>query len=149
MVSIPPFGGPAVTAEDESIHAALKLMDDMDVMLQRGNASALGEALSREFIASDPSNTIRSRDDLVALVSSGRLKYGAINRKTDVARKLGNDLVVVMGTETTTQSAKPAEGRVKEAALAGALRRRFTNVFRKEDGRWKLLVKQSTIIAIE
>lgn len=149
MVSIRPSRHPAVASENESVRAALKLMDDMDVMLQTGNAAALGGALSREFIASDPSNTIRSRDDLVALVSSGRLKYSAINRETDVARQLGHDLVVVMGTETTTQSAVPAEGRVKEAALTSALRRRFTNIFRKEDGTWKLLVKQSTIIAVE
>lgn len=149
MVSIRPSRHPAVASENESVQSVLKLMDDMDVMLQAGNTAALGEALSREFIASDPSNTIRSREDLVALIASGRLKYVAVYRETDLAKQLGHDLVVVMGTETTTQSAVPVEGHVKEAALAGVLRRRFTNVFRKEDGRWKLLVKQSTIIALE
>ena len=38
---------------------------------------------------------------------------------------------------------------LEESAIAGTLHRRFTNVYRKEDGVSRLLIKQSTIFSME
>ncbi len=102
-----------------------------------------------QFVASDPSNTIRLKDDLIALVASGRLKYESIETSIDFADEVAEGLVVVMGTETTRQSAVPLKGELATKALADSLSRRFTNVYRKEQDGWRLLIKQSTIIAAE
>ena len=98
-------------------------------------------------MSSDPSNTIRLKDDLIALVASGRLKYESIETSIDFADEVTVGLVVVMGTETTRQSAVPLEGELATKVLADSLSRRFTNVYRKEQDGWRLLIKQSTIIA--
>ena len=114
-----------------------------------GDGKSFGALISEEFVASDPGNTIRHRDELIVLVSSGRLRYESIETSIDYARQLGEDLVVIMGTESTTQSAVPVEGELKKVALTKTLHRRFTNVFRNEQGFWRLLIKQSTIISAD
>ena len=135
--------------DDAAVKAALDSQDRMLEHILNGDAEAFGELISEEFVASDPSNTIRHRDDLIALVASGRLKYESIDMSIDYADQLGDDLVVVMGTESTSQSAVPVDGELRNTALSNTLIRRFTNVYRKEQGVWRLLIKQSTIIAIE
>ena len=135
--------------DDAAVKAALDSQDRMLEHMLNGDAEAFGELISEEFVASDPSNTIRHRDDLIALVASGRLKYESIDTSIDYAGQLGDDLVVVMGTESTSQSAVPVDGELRNTALSNTLIRRFTNVYRKEQGVWRLLIKQSTIIAIE
>ena len=135
--------------DDAAVKAALDSQDRMLEHILNGDAEAFGELISEEFVASDPSNTIRHRDDLIALVASGRLKYESIDTSIDYADQLGDDLVVVMGTESTSQSAVPVDGELRNTALSNTLIRRFTNVYRKEQGVWRLLIKQSTIIAIE
>ena len=136
-------------SDDAAVKAALDSQDRMLEHILNGDAEAFGELISEEFVASDPSNTIRHRDDLIALVASGRLKYESIDTSIDYADQLGDDLVVVMGTESTSQSAVPVDGELRNTALSNTLIRRFTNVYRKEQGVWRLLIKQSTIIAIE
>ena len=135
--------------DDAAVKAALDSQDRLLEHILNGDADAFGELISEEFVASDPSNTIRHRDDLIALVASGRLKYESIDTSIDYADQLGDDLVVVMGTESTSQSAVPVDGELRNTALSNTLIRRFTNVYRKEQGVWRLLIKQSTIIAIE
>ena len=149
MASTTSPADPNVTTDSDAVRAVLTLTDQMNTLLRNGDAAEFGRLLSLEFVASDPSNTIRNRDELIAVVSSGRLKYDSIETDIDFAKQLGDNLVVVMGTESTTQSAVPTSGDLETAALAGTLHRRFTNVFRKEDDSWRLLVKQSTIISIE
>ncbi len=136
-------------SDDAAVKAALDSQDRMLEYILNGDAEAFGELISEEFVASDPSNTIRHRDDLIALVASGRLKYESIDTSIDYADQLGDDLVVVMGTESTSQSAVPVDGELGNTALSNTLIRRFTNVYRNEQGVWRLLIKQSTIIAIE
>jgi hypothetical protein len=114
-----------------------------------GDGISFGELVSEEFVASDPSNTIRHRAELVTLVSSGRLKYESIETSIDYGQQIGNELVVFMGTESTLQSAVPVEGDLEEVALTKTLKRRFTNVLRKEQGSWRLLIKHSTIISVK
>ncbi len=136
-------------SDNPAVIAALGTQDRMLQYLLAGDATSFGELISQEFVASDPSNTIRHRDDLIALVSSGRLKYESVDTSIDYAEQLGDNLVVVMGTESTKQSAVPVDGELRNTALTSTLNRRFTNVYRKEQGVWRLLIKQSTIISIE
>lgn len=138
-----------VARENPAVSAVLTLQDQLHQFAIAGDAASFGALISEEFVASDPSNTIRHRDELVALVSSGRLQYESIETSIDYARQLGDDLVVIMGTESTLQSSVPANGELESVALSQMLKRRFTNVYRNENGTWRLLIKQSTIIALE
>ena len=143
------FADAEVDSENPAVRAVLAIQDKLHQFGIAGDATAFGALISADFVASDPGNTIRHRDELVALISSGRLQYESIETSIDYARQLGDDLVVVMGTESTLQSAVPADRELESVALSHKLKRRFTNVYRKEQGDWRLLVKQSTIIAVE
>jgi hypothetical protein len=138
-----------VDAENPAVMSVLAIQEQMHEYAISGDGVSFGELISVDFVASDPSNTIRHRDELIALVSSGRLIYESIETSIDYARQIGNNLVVVMGTESTQQNAVPVDGELEEVALTKTLKRRFTNVFRNEQGSWRLLIKQSTIISVE
>jgi len=140
---------PSIGVDDPEILSVLAVNEHLNAEMRSANASAVQERLSDQFVATDPSNTVRSKNDLVAIVSSGLLKYDSIETEIDVAKRLGDDLVVLMGVETTTQSAVPTGGELKRTATTSTLKRRFTNLYRKEDGNWRLLVKQSTVMAVE
>ena len=134
---------------ETDVALVMEVNERLNAEMLRANASAVDTMLSDQFVATDPSNTVRNKDDLVAVVSRGLLKYESFESEVEAARKLGDDLVVLMGTETTTQSAVPADGELEDTATGTKLKRRFTNLFRKEDGEWRLLLKQSTVIAVE
>jgi len=138
-----------VDAENLAVRDVLTVQDQLHQFGIAGDGTSFGALISEDFVASDPTNTIRHRDELVTLVSSGRLRYESIETSIDYARQLGDDLVVIMGTESTLQSAVPADTDLESVALSHKLKRRFTNVYRNEQGKWRLLIKQSTIIAVE
>ncbi len=103
------------------------------------------ELLSDDLVVSDPGNNIRYRDDLISLFSSGEVAYRSIEATIDYAGELG-DLVVIIGTESTVLAAAPIGSQWK---AGDKLIRRFTNIFRKEDGEWRLIIKQSTVFSVE
>ena len=138
-----------VDTENVAVKTVLAIQDQLHQFGIEGDATSFGALISEDFVASDPSNTIRHRNEIVALVSSGRLQYESIETSIDFARQIDDDLVVIMGTESTLQSAVPADGDLESVATSHKLKRRFTNVYRKEQGKWRLLIKQSTIIAVE
>lgn len=105
----------------------------------------LEDLLSRELVVSDPGNKIRRREDLLALFAEGEVAYRSVETTIDFVDELG-DLVVIMGTESTILEASP---QGSPWGPGTTLRRRFTNVFRDEDGSWRLIIKQSTVFAVE
>ena len=135
--------------QNQAVESALAVQRQIRDRMLAGDAQAFSELLSQDFVASDPSNTVRHREELIALVASRRLKYESLDLEVDFANQLGDDLVAVMGFETTTQSAVPVDGALADAAKRSSLRRRFTDVYRNEDGKWRLLIKQSTIVPID
>lgn len=141
-------GSALVGAQDSSaVTQVLALQDRINDAALKGNGAVFEEVLSPDFVTNPPSNRVARRGDLIALFSSGRVVYTSITATVDFAEQLGEDLVVVMGTESTTQSAMPADAGLGANVTAAPLHRRYTNVYRREQGAWKLLVKQSTPIA--
>jgi ketosteroid isomerase-like protein len=134
---------------ERGVEAALDAQNRIRAYMLAGDTERLADMLSDDFVAADPSNSIRRREDVIAVLASGRLKYDSGEVEIDFSDRLGDDLVVVMGFETTTQSTVPVEGEAGSIMQTSSLRRRFTDVFRNENGTWRLLIKQSTIVALE
>ena len=95
------------------------------------------------FVTSTPFRLLPA-GTTVAGWDSHPLRDGAFSRRTEIS-----GLVVLMGVQTSTQSAVPTDGKMERTATSRSLKHRFTNLYRKEDGTWRLLVKQSTVIAVE
>lgn len=137
------------TEENDVVAEVLAVNERLCDAARTGNVSVFRELLSRDLVVSDPGNTIRYRDDLIALFSSGEVAYTSIDVSIDNAGELG-DLVVIMGTESTTQTSVPADSGFREIATSGGtLHRRFTNIFRREENAWRLVVKQSTVFSVD
>lgn len=108
-----------------------------------GDADMLAELISSQAVISDPANRVRRRDELIALFARRTVSYESIDVRMDFAGDVG-DLVVLMGTESTEVESVP-DGAPWRAG--DVLHRRFTNVYRREEGVWRLIVKQSTAVS--
>jgi hypothetical protein len=110
-----------------------------------GDVDALRELLYAQVVVNDPGNRIRRRDDLLSLFEQQAVVYSSVSSTVEFAEELG-DLVVVMGTQETVLEAAPAGAPWGAGAR---LFRRFTDVFKKESGTWRLFVRQSTVFKVE
>ncbi len=124
---------------------ALAANERLVAAARTSDAAVFEELLSEDLVVSDPGNKIRHRDDLLSLFASGEVEYRSIETTIDYADELG-DLVVIMGTETTILESAPKGSPWGPGAT---LHRRFTNVYRDEEGVWRLIIKQSTVFSVE
>lgn len=111
----------------------------------KGDVAVLADLVSREVVVSDPGNKVRRYNDLIALFEKAEVDYRSVDTDIQFADQVG-DLVVIMGTESTVLETAP-DGT--SWGPGTTLHRRFTNVFRNEDGQWRLIIKQSTVFSVE
>lgn len=125
--------------------AVLAVNERLTEAVRVGDTATLAPLLSEDLVVSDPSNTIRDRDDLIALFTAQKVVYRSVETTIDHAKDLSG-LFVIMGRESTVVDSVP-EG--VPWGPGTTLHRRYTNVYRREDAAWRLLIKQSTVYAIE
>jgi hypothetical protein len=133
------------SSEAPAVGQVLALREQLGTAALAGDVALLKELLSSELVVSDPDNNIRRRDDLLSLFDKGEVAYRSIETTIDFADQLG-DLVVIMGTQSTVLETAPQGSRWGPGTT---LLRRFTDVFRNEDGSWRLIIRQSTVFATE
>jgi hypothetical protein len=107
-----------------------------------GDANAMRSLMHPNYMVNSPVNQIVRKDQLIKLLSEGKIASEAIERTIEATAITGN-VGIVMGRETI----KPKPN--SELGLAHGvktLERRFTNVFVFEQGNWRLLARQSTVI---
>ena len=101
-----------------------------------GDVQALDTLLDDDVTVNHPTNRIvKEKKELLELIRQGVIRYTTFQRYPEKFLFF-KDMVVVMGRETIV----PAEG----APNAGkTLQRRYTNMWMKLDGRWKLVVRHA------
>lgn len=119
LQATPPAGGPSATHDE----------------------NALEELYSADFVLHSPASTVMSRDQVLEAARRGARResfwYESYVRKTEFVRVHG-DVGFTMGSESVVPGAGPDAGRRVE--------RRFTHVYRKETGGWKLLVRHANSV---
>jgi Domain of unknown function (DUF4440) len=133
-VTVPPAVAQVLTGRDR-----------LEAAVRAGDMATLRGLLSGQLVVNDPGNRIRRRDDLLALFQERAVSYSSLSSKIEFAEEIG-DLVVVMGTEESVLAAAPPGSPWGPGTR---LFRRFTDVFRREAGSWRLVVKQSTVFKAE
>ncbi len=101
----------------------------------------LFKLFSPNVIVHGPSNKIETLEDLLVRIRRGgsnREYYERIVEKVTFA----DNIAIVMGNETT----KPT-GIADNAGKT--VKRRFTNIWMKNEKSWQLVARQSTIISVE
>ena len=113
-------------------------MAEADAVL-RSDLPALEKLWAEDFTVNNPGNEIsKGRKEVVRLVRAGIIKYSSFVREVESVLLHGNT-VIVMGLETV----KP----IGNAPGAGqTLRRRYTNIWMKRNGRWLLTARHANVI---
>lgn len=102
----------------------------------KGDAAALDRLMDDDITVNHPTNRIvKEKQELLGLIRQGVIRYTAFAR-TPETFLFFPDMVVVMGHETVV----PAKGAPNEGMT---LLRRYTNVWLKREGRWRLTVRHA------
>ncbi len=133
------FAGQAAKADDAAEREIRKIDEAERVAVLAGDLPAIERAWADDFTVNAPNNQVlKGKKDAVALVRAGILDYASFERDVE-AVLIHGDTAILMGLETV----KP---RNKAPEAGRTVRRRFTNIWMKRDGRWQLTARQATNI---
>jgi ketosteroid isomerase-like protein len=128
--------------ESDALEKEIRKIDSAVVAaVLASDVSALTKYCAVDLVVNAPNNQIvNGREAVLTKVREGILDYASFECDVEAVEVYG-DVAVLMGLETVKPRGK--------APLAGqTVRRRFTNVWMKRDGRWQLSARQATIIPL-
>ncbi|MFL6763386.1 MAG: nuclear transport factor 2 family protein [Sphingomicrobium sp.] len=106
-----------------------------------GDEEALARFLHPDFIVNGPHNICAGRNQILN-ISQAALAHENCETQIEKSSIVGN-VGVLMGNEVVT----PADGSLLAAWFGTKpLRRRFTDVYVFEDGRWLFLARQASVV---
>lgn len=129
----------------QSVEETVRALDDQErrAALQR-DVAALERLWSAQFTVNAPNYTVvvGRQANLDAFVRSGIIDFARFDRSIEFLRVDG-PFAVIMGLETVVPNADaPSVG----LAAGQLVRRRFTNIWRNEDGTWRLYWRHANVI---
>jgi hypothetical protein len=128
--------------EDPAVQEVLELRRQGIAAMTSGEATAATERYSSTFVANTPGNAVVTGREMSQLFARGAVSYLSVEQRLDYAGSHGPDIVVLMGEEIVVPG--------PNARDAGkSIRRRFTDVFRKENGEWRHDLRHANVIAVE
>lgn len=129
-------------AGDAQVQEVLALRrQGLEAMTSTG-PTASSERYSSTFVANTPNNTVVPGAQLLEMFAAGTVSYDEVTQTIDYAGSHGPDMVVIMGEEVVVPSAgAPDAGR--------RIVRRFTDVFRRENGEWRHDLRHANVIRVE
>jgi len=107
--------------------------------IKRSDFAALNKLVSEDFTINSPrSQIVSGREEFFALMRNGIINYSSFVREPEAVLIHGNT-VVVLGSETIKPTGNaPGAGQT--------VRRRYTNIWIKRNGKWLLTARQASII---
>lgn len=127
---------------DAGVKAVLELRRAGIEAMTTVGASAESERYSSTFVANTPGGAVIEGGRMLELFERGSLSYASVEIKLDYAASHGPDMVVLMGEEVVVPGAgAPNAGK--------RIHRRFTDIFRKENGEWRYDVRHANVLEIE
>ena len=106
----------------------------------RGDTATLYQLMSHKIVIQNPENTIVGFRQVIDRIRAGKINYASFERHIEKVSFFKNT-AVVMGKEILVP-----QGSTQNAEKT--ITRRFTNIWMKEKGIWKLTARQATIISI-
>ena len=100
----------------------------------RGDLAAMDKYWTEDFIVNNPFNEIDHADR----IRDGRVSYASFIRESEAIKVHGNT-VIVMGKEIVVPKGNsPQAGKT--------INGRYTNVWMKRDGQWRLIARHASVI---
>jgi hypothetical protein len=140
MTAVPPAANAQQKPwdNDPNVQAVLALRTrGLDAMM-KGTVNAENQRLSTTFVVQMPDGSVVRGPDILKRFAAGTMRYDRIEQRIDYAGSHGPDVVVLMGEETVVAGSGPAAGK--------PVRRRFTDVFRRENGEWRHDLRHASVI---
>lgn len=106
----------------------------------KGDTTQLSRLMSKKIVVQNPENAIVGYRQILDRIKTGKINYASFERRIDHIAFV-NNIAIVMGLETLIP-----QGDTQNAGKT--VKRRYTNVWTKERGDWKLTVRQATIVSI-
>ena len=123
----------------------VRALDDQErVAALRRDVPALERLWSNRIVLNSPDNqVVVGRSTMLdKYVRGGVINFSSFERQIEFIRADGL-FVIIMGLETVVPiSDAPAAGLV----AGQAIRRRFTNIWKNEDGTWRLFVRHANVL---
>jgi hypothetical protein len=133
---------PEPWADDSAVQEVLELRRQGIAAMTAAGATAESERYSSTFVANTPGNEVVKGEDMLERFERGAVGYASVEQHLDYAASHGPDLVVLMGEEVVVPRAgAPNAGK--------RIHRRFTDVFRRENGEWRHDLRHANVISIE
>jgi ketosteroid isomerase-like protein len=128
--ALPVHAGLLKTQKEESRHEIDKLEETWRDAILTQNTKAMDTLLDDEYMAITPSGTLQNKDDTLANLRAGRVKFSTLNISDRKVRIYGATAVV---TSLAEIDATTAEGQVTGSY-------RYTRVYvRNAQGQWKIV----------
>ncbi|MFT4257967.1 MAG: nuclear transport factor 2 family protein [Pseudoxanthomonas sp.] len=129
----------AAAARDPRIAEAIAAAEETDRALVEDDHAAFAAHLAPDLVVNNPQNGISIRGATGQRDSAGLISYSSYERSIEYAGRLG-EFVLLMGEERVVPKGA--------APLAGQqVRRRFTDIWKRDGSRWVLAARQATIVA--
>lgn len=93
----------------------------------------LEDLWSDQLLVNSPMNRVLEKRKVLELLDAGLIAHDTYEVEIELVRET-DDTLVVMGSDRVTM--KPG---------SPVLQRRFTNVWRREDGRWRMFVRHANV----
>jgi ketosteroid isomerase-like protein len=103
------------------------------------DVAALERLWAEDFIVNNPQNEISAdRNAVLDRVRRGLIRYSKFERQIEAIR-FNDDIAIVMGSETVVPKSNAADSN-------RAVRRRFTNIWRKTGATWRAIARHANAI---
>ncbi len=102
-----------------------------------GDLAVLDRLWTDDFLVNSPHNVVGDKRRTLALLEAGRIRHTSVTCEIEHMACHG-DVVVVMGRDEVTD---PPDGTIS--------RRRFTNLWRLDGGRWRCFARHANVVARE
>lgn len=128
------------TKQKDAVEKEIRRLDRAEAEgLLHKDVAVLETIWANDCTVNNPRTAItRGKNEVVTLIRNGIIDYSSFIRQIEAMLFHGNT-VIVMGSETITP--------VGKAPFAGqTVRRRFTHVWMKRDGEWRLTARHANVI---
>jgi len=122
------------TTDDPVVAAVIALEKENCRAFVACDIERLDQLWSDSLLVNSPINRVHEKQRVLQLLEKGVIAHVLLENRIEVARREG-DTVTVMGSEV-----------VRDTPESPLLRRRYTNVWRKEGDSWRIFIRHANII---
>lgn len=143
IASSPGLSQPAPSVGDE---ASLRSIDEHQrALIASRDVAGMAALADPDLHINAPTNKILTGQQLVGMMKSGAVAAENFVRVPESVT-ISGDIGIVMGHEHFTATADSDSGKMFGAR---SLDRRYTNIYRWKDGRWRFLARHANVVPAE